>query len=235
MLTKIMGELTLIVMPDNKFRIAMIDDERSYLDVMELSLENDFDVMTFTDSKEAIKAFKLKVPDAVILDVHLKETDGFKVFHVLKTIRPDLPIFYLSCNNTAETIGQGLLIGSTDYLTKNMATEEIISRVKSRLQTMKTRLILRCREIEMDTESREVRINQKIINFTPKEYDILKVFMEHQDEMLSKPDLLDLLWKGITVDANNIDTHMFHIRKKFGKVEAIECRKGVGYILNSRK
>lgn len=212
----------------------MIDDEEAYLDVMKICLRHDFEVITFTDPTAAFSAFRTKAPDAVILDVHLGTTDGFSVFKELRELKPELPIFFLSCNTAAEMIGKGLLTGGTDYLTKNTSTAEIISRIRSRLQTMKGPTVLRCREIEMNTESCEVRVSRELLNLTPKEYDILKVFMERQDEILSKADLLDLLWQGVTVDANNIDTHMFHIRKKFRTLPAIECRKGRGYILRSK-
>lgn len=218
-----------------KYRVAMIDDEESYLDIMKHSLRSDFEVTTFVDPLEALRAFKTFIPDAVILDIHLKEADGFEVFRNLRELRPDLPVFFLSNNSSIEVIEKGLITGGTDYLTKNTPYPEIVSRIKARLESLKHRKILICREIKMDTGSRDVFISGKKISLSPKEYDILKIFMERPDQILTKNDLLDLLWKGVSVDANNIDTHMFHIRRKFGKCEAIECRKGVGYILHTKR
>lgn len=221
-----------------KSRIALIDDEHDYLDVMRMNLERHFEVMTYAEPEVALKAFELNLPDAVLLDIRFdnEDTDGFKVFEKIKTLSPDVPVFFLSCDSAASMISKGLITGGVDYFTKTISPVELITRLKARLETLKQKAPLKCRDIVMSDEAREVRVNAELINLTPKEYDILKVFMERQDQMLSKYDLKDILWKDVHVDVNNIDTHMFHIRRKFvGKTEGIECKKGVGYILRSKR
>lgn len=216
----------------NCFRIAMIDDDRNFLQVMSLALQDEFAVSTFDDPKGALKIFSQELPDAVLLDLHMGDVNGLEVCQQIKTQFPKLPVFFLTSDSDMKNISEGLRTGGIDYFPKNMPPVEIAVRIKARLDKGTDR-ILSCRNIVLDMDSHGVRIGSENINLTPKEFDILKVFLQHQDELLSKNKILDLLWKDISVDANNIDTHMFHIRKKFGETIGIECKKGVGYILRS--
>jgi two-component system OmpR family response regulator len=219
-----------------KAKIVIIDDEPDYVKIIKMNLDSEFEVTSFHKPEEAVTAIRTSIPDAVLLDINFEGTDGFQIYDKIKTIRPELPVFFLSCNTAAEMIGKGLTTGGVDYFTKTMPPLEIITRLKARLETLKLTAALKCRDIELNPESREIRIQDKLITLTPKQYDIVKHFMENQDQMFSKYELKDLLWKEVHIDVNNIDTHMFHIRKKFdGKTEGIECRKGMGYILRSKK
>ncbi len=224
------------IMTLTKSHILMIDDEKDYLDAMKLSLEHEFEVSAYSAIDDALMSLHVSVPDAVILDLHFEDGgDGLKAFQAIKTLLPDLPVFFLSCNSRADVIGQGILAGGVDYFTKSMPPLEIVTRLKARLEKLKKHTIVRCRDFELNTETRQISVNGKKVSFTPKEYDIMKVFMEKQDQLLTKYDLKDILWKDVHVDVNNIDTHMFHIRRKIGEqTEGIECRKGVGYILHSK-
>lgn len=224
----------MIPMKNNQAKLTLIDDDLNYLQILSISLSDDFKINTFYDPKLALEDLKTSTPDGVLLDLHMGEVKGFEVCYEIKLLQPELPVFFLTSDLELNNITEGFRKGATDYFPKSMPREEMISRVNARLR-VKTKTILRCRDIEMNTESFEVKVQGDLVNFTPKEFNILKVCLEHQDVVLSKKRLLSLLWRGENVDANNIDTHMFHIRKKIDhKTSGIECRKGLGYILRSK-
>jgi DNA-binding response OmpR family regulator len=223
-------------MNDQKPTVAMIDDDKNFIQIMAMKLSEAFSINSFTEPEEAISYLGQTRPDAVLLDLHMNEHDGFSVCRKIKSVRSEVPVFFLTSDVETENIAKSFETGSIDYFSKFMNPDEIICRIQSRLKTLikKSPSELRCREILLDTVSRRVWIKNQEVIFSPKEFDLLKVFMEHQDEVLPKKKIQSLLWKDVTVNANNIDTHMFHIRKKFaGLCTGIECRKAAGYILRS--
>ena len=221
-------------MDNTKAKITLIDDDENFLLILSLLLSENFHINTFHSHELALREFKTSPPDGVLLDLHMEGMKGFEVCLAIKTLHPDVPVFFLTNDVDPASVSKGLGIGATDYFQKSMPPEEIISRVNARLNANK-KTNLRCREIEMDTLAFEIKICGKVVNFTPKEFNILKVFLELQNILLSKERLLALLWQDVRVESNNIDTHMFHMRKKFdGKAQGIECKKGLGYILRSQ-
>jgi DNA-binding response OmpR family regulator len=223
-------------MTKSKPTLAMIDDDKTFMQVMALSLSDAFSINTFSEPDQALHHLDLNPVDGVLLDLHMDEIDGFTVCEMLKCKDKDLPVFFLTNDQETTNIERGFELGSIDYFPKSMAPQELISRVKSRLSTIsrKPSSEIRCRDILIDTLSRRVWIKDTEAVFSPKEFDILEHFMKNQDIVFSKQDILSSLWKDVNVNANNIDTHMFHIRKKFeGICTGIECRKGAGYILRS--
>lgn len=221
-------------MKNNQAKLTLIDDDPNYLQILSISLADTFKINTFHDPNLALEDLKTSTPDGVLLDLHMGEMKGFEVCQAIKLLHPELPVIFLTSDVEPRNITEGFRQGATDYFPKSMPREEMISRVNARIN-VKAKKILRCRDIEMNTESFEVKIKGSLVIFTPKEFNILRVCLEHQDVVLSKKRLLSLLWQGENVDANNIDTHMFHIRKKFEqKTPGIECRKGLGYILRSK-
>lgn len=221
-------------MNQQRLNLTLIDDDNNFLQILTLALSEECQVTAFNDPEVAVGALEKISPDAILLDLHLKRSNGFEVCEEIKGKRPATPVFFLTSDVEPKNISEGFKKGAADYFHKSMPPKEIVARVKARI-CHPSKNILECRDLIMNTESFEVVANGQLVNLTPKEFDILKVFLEHQDEMLSKTKLLSLLWKDVNVDANNIDTHMFHIRKKLsGKTLGIECRKGIGYILRSK-
>jgi DNA-binding response OmpR family regulator len=218
--------------------LFLIDDDKNFMTVMSMMFENIFNVKTFHDPLDAIHTVKWQGPDAILLDMHIGGSNGLTVCQQLKSAAPDVPVFFFSSDTGTSCISRAFELGGVDYFSKSMPTEELVCRIKSRLKARVNQSnedhIVGCRNIQMDLRACEIKVEDRKIPLTPKEFDLFKVFMLNQNRVLSKTELLDILWKGVFVDANNIDTHMFHIRKKFyGIATGIECRKGQGYILRS--
>lgn len=219
----------------NKLNVALIDDDKNFSTLMSEILSKEFTMKIFHNP--SIPMSDIQESDAILLDVHLGIDNGFNVCRSLKSIRNDLPIFFLTSDDDIKKISEAYQLGVTDYFSKNISTDELIIRLKSRLLQIPRAArnhLLHCRDITLDSKARRIFVKEREICLSPKEFEIFKTFMEHQDEVLSKPEILSILWKDISVGSNNIDTHMFHIRRKFdGITTGIECRKGVGYILRS--
>lgn len=218
----------------HQLHLTMIDDDKNFLQALSFSLEDCFKISAFNEPKEALDFIKCNRPDGVLLDLHLKETDGFSICRAIKGIDTQIPVFFLTSDQEIKSIEEGFETGGIDYFTKNISMPELKARVQKRLQ--KTMCpILKFGEITMNLAAQRVTINKKEIVFTPKEYELLKVFMNRPNEILNKNELLTILWKDVHVDSNNIDTHMFHIRKKLkDSTTQIETRKTLGYILTTR-
>lgn len=221
----------------SNYNIAIIDDDRNYLQIISMAFK-DFNVTAFNNPGEAIKLIKKSPPDAVILDLHLDNDDGFTVCEEIRKFNLQIPVFFLTNDQNISSIKQGLELGCIDYLSKSSSIEELKMRIVQRLNVItkkpSTRSILKCGCIEMDLEAHLVTVLGEEVPLSPKEYDILRAFLKNPDRLLTKEQLLTELWSGVSVDANNIDTHMFNIRKKIQHSPIkIQTLKSLGYILRS--
>lgn len=209
----------------------MIDDDINFLKVLSFSLEDSFKITSFNRPEMALEFLKSNTPDGILLDLHMEETDGFAICAAIKKINNQLPVFFLTSDQDIKSIEQGFETGGIDYFPKTISMPELKTRVQKRLQKTMN-LVLKFGELTMDLSAHQIFIKDEAVTFTPKEYDLLKVFMKRPNEVLSKNELLEILWKDIHVDANNIDTHMFHIRKKLKYSSTqIQTRKSLGYTL----
>jgi DNA-binding response OmpR family regulator len=221
-------------MKQTPLHITMIDNDLNFMKTLTFSLENDFRFTTFNEPKIALEFIQQNATDAVLLDLHLQETSGLTVCRQIKNLNVTLPVFFLTSDCNVSSISQGMAIGGTDFFNKSIPSEELTVRVKARLSLNNNSHLLTCGELKLDLEACLLFINSKEVRLTPKEYDIIKVFMERPDVLITKADLLNLLWRDVYVDPNNIDTHMFHLRKKLiDSSTKIQTKKGLGYILRA--
>ncbi len=222
----------------NTFHLTLIDDDRNFLQVLGIALGKKFSSTAFHTKDAALKFLRGNATDGILLDVHLEGVDGFEICHEIKTLDRELPVFFMTSDPNIDLIGSGFRSGGVDYFMKSTGIEELSSRILNRLEALgadaKSANILCRGDLKIDLRSQLVFGNGREIKLTPKEYDILKIFMDCPGRLISKAQLLDLLWSDVHVDANNIDTHMYHLRKKLsGCVTSIQTRKGHGYLLRT--
>jgi len=136
-------------------KLAMIDNDKAFMTVMSLRLSDDFQIETFHDPCVALKELNPKAVDGVLLDLHMGEIDGFEVCQAIRKNKPDLPVFFLTSDTSIKHISRGFSLGGVDYFPKSMAPEEIICRIKGRIESLPPE-ILKCREIEINLKSRTV-------------------------------------------------------------------------------
>ena len=219
-------------------RVLVVDDEKKIVDIVKAYLERDgFSVATAYNGRSALEAVKRSSPDIIILDLMLPEISGWDVCRNLRKVS-DVPVIMLTARDEATERIVGLELGADDYITKPFDPKELVARVKAVLRRSGNKVIkervIKINGIEINIEKRRVTKGNKIIEFTPFEFDLLKVMAEHPGRVYSRMQLLDKV-RGEAYEAyeRTIDSHIKNIRKKLEadpeKPKYIFTVYGVGY------
>lgn len=228
-----------------KESILVVEDEIKISNLIKLYLEREgFLILNALDGNEALKLFKEKHPDLVILDLMLPGVDGLEICRLIRQ-SSTVPILILTAKDEETDKVIGLSIGADDYITKPFSPKELVARVKAHLrrtkywQTLKEE-ILGDERIKIDTGSRQVWRNGKEIKLTALEFDLLKTLASSPSRVFSREQLLDLVW-GVNYfgDPRVVDVHIGNIRKKIERdpsaPEIIKTVRDVGYKFESLK
>jgi two-component system, OmpR family, alkaline phosphatase synthesis response regulator PhoP len=225
-----------------KKKILVVDDEKDIVDIIKYNLEreNEFDVLTATNGKEALEKAELN-PDLIILDIMMPYLNGFEVCKKLKNnpLTSSIPIIFLTAkeNEIDEIIG--LEIGADDYILKPISPRKVIARVKSVIRRtgseiekqIKPAEHVKFKNIEVDSESHSVKINNEEIFFPKKEFQLLHFLISNRGKVYSREILLNQIWgENIYVVDRTVDVHIAKVREKLGEyADYIETIKGLGY------
>jgi DNA-binding response OmpR family regulator len=222
--------------------IAVVDDERSILELTSIHLKKSgFQVVSFLTAHEFMDFIKGTTPDVVILDLMLPDMDGMDM---CKELRRDprfdnMSIIILSGRIDESDTILGLELGADDYVKKPFSPKELAVRVKTVLRRKNVKSAQPKNEINIDNkiiiniDRYEVRIDNKVVPFTPTEYRILKMLAEKDGNVLKREEILYNLWgnEKIVVD-HTVNVHVKHLREKMGKYGIlIKNVRGVGYKL----
>lgn len=223
-------------------RILVVDDEKEIADLLEFYLKNEgYEVIKVNTGKEAIHVIESQDIDLAILDIMLPDIDGFTI---LKNIREKYfyPVIMLTAKVEDIDKIMGLTIGADDYITKPFNPLELIARVKTQIRRNK----LYNKEIESDfidinglhinLDSHKVFLNEKPIDLTPMEYDILLYLSKNRGKVISSEELFVNVWGDKYINNNNtIMAHIARLREKMNedarKPKYIKTVWGVGYII----
>ncbi|GAB6157491.1 response regulator [Desulfotomaculum varum] len=225
-------------------KILVVDDETNILELIKFNLEKDgHQVLTSTSGEEGLRLVRSELPDLVILDVMLPEPDGLEI---CKRLRHDpatalVPILMVSARGETLDRVVGLEMGADDYIAKPFSPRELVARVKATLRRAKhdqpalsSGQKLRCGPIELDTEKFQVAVAGQLVNFTPKEFKLLKILMSHPGKVFTREQLLDRVWGfDFNVDTRTVDVHIRYVRQKIEPNPAnpvyIRTIRGIGY------
>jgi phosphate regulon transcriptional regulator PhoB len=220
-------------------KALVVDDEQPLLDVLQYSLQREgFEVITATDSEEALQRFDEHQPDLVILDVMLPTRSGFEVCQILRR-RSSVPIIMLTAKGAETDRVVGLEIGADDYVTKPFSMRELIARVKSVMRRASSTTptggtVLRAGDLTLDVERHEARLGDTLLSLSPKEFDLLRFLMEHPGQVFSRQTLLDRVWgEEKYIEERTVDVHIHWLREKIEadprKPVYLLTVRGVGY------
>jgi DNA-binding response OmpR family regulator len=170
----------------------------------------------------------------VILDLMLPDLDGYEVLAGLRERGATVPVVILSARGQLDDRVRGLDLGADDYLAKPFAFEELLARVRARLRPGDAGAgVLRAGDIYLDVLTREVTAPGRRVSLSDREFALLRAFVSHPRQVLSRRDLLAKAW-GMDFDpqTNLVDVYVGYLRRKLGEA-VIETVRGAGYRLRT--
>lgn len=227
-------------------KILVVDDDEAINELIRVNLElAGYKAVSAFDGNKGFALAKQEIPDVIILDVMMPETDGYTV---AKRIREnpstkDIPIIMLTALNMLQNKVQGFNIGVDDYLVKPFEMEELLVRIKALLKrtnqipkSVAQKEVLSQGDIILIPETYSIEIKGKTAKVTPIEFDIINLLMQNYGNMVSSAKILNDVWGYDADDAvETIRVHMRHIRAKLDKISDgkryIETIYGGGYRL----
>lgn len=214
-------------------KILIADDEIKIREVVkEYAKASDFECKEASNGKEAIDLCSKEDFDCVILDIMMPEVDGYEALTQIKNIK-DIPIIMLSARQEEDDKLYCFDKGADDYVTKPFSPKELIARIKAislRKNPKKTK-VFSYKTLSVDTEAHTIKIDNKEINITPKEFELMAYFIKNKGIALSRDKLLENVWNDYTFDdSRTVDTHVKMLRKNLGKYrDTIKTVRGIGY------
>ena len=221
--------------------IAFSDDEKEIADLVEVYLKNEnYNVFKFYDSKEAIKCIENQKLDFAILDVMIKDVDGFEICKMIRDKGLNFPVIMLTAKIEDKDKIQGLTLGADDYITKPFNPLELIARVKSayrrytKYNEKNEENIIYINGLEIDQDKHICKLYDKQVELTPMEFDILLYLAQKRGNVVSSEELFEKVWKEKYLENNNtVMVHIRRIREKLNedtkKPKFIKTVWGVGY------
>ena len=217
--------------------IAILEDDKSIRDLVLYTLKTSgFEAVGYTKSSEFYEGIKNYTPQLLLLDIMLPGEDGLEVLRNLrkKDATKKIPIIMLTAKDTEYDKIIGLDSGADDYVTKPFSMLELVSRIKAilrRIDVSDNKEVLVFNKLKLDDESHRVILEDKTIEMTLKEYDLLRVLMSKQGKVVKRSELLEAVWGwDFMGETRTLDVHIRTIRTKLGDYEHyIETVRGVGY------
>jgi two-component system alkaline phosphatase synthesis response regulator PhoP len=224
-------------------RILVVDDDRQIVRLVQSYLQQSgFTVLTAYDGEEALHVVRREKPDLVVLDLMLPGRDGLDVTRIVRSDEALAAIPILMLTARVEDVDKliGLELGADDYLTKPFNPPEVVARVKAILRrssgALKPPAIVQIRGLRLDLERHAATIDDRPLELTPTEFDLLRVLMQNPERAFTRSELIEkTLGYGYEGLERTIDSHIKNLRKKIetdpARPEYLETVFGVGYRL----
>lgn len=202
--------------------ILLCDDEEDIVFALKIYLDNpEYTFFTAHNGKEAVELVRNNKIDLVLLDIMMPEMDGITAMTEIRKYS-NVPIILLTAKGEEIDKIMGLNAGADDYITKPFQPMEVAARVKSQLRRYMTlggkttqSHILVNGGIELDDTRKEVTLDGEMLNLTPTEYDILKLFMAHPGKVYSPAEIYQQVWKETAIGSEGtVAVHIRHLREK---------------------
>jgi DNA-binding response OmpR family regulator len=219
--------------------VAVVEDDPDILQLVTDTLDKGgLDVLKFTRGDDFLRHVKRRLPDAVVLDLMLPDTDGLNICRQLRAAPEtgQLPVLILTAKGEETDKVIGLELGADDYVTKPFSPRELLARVRALLRRRRTPItagaVLELAGVlELNPEAFTVTVHDRRVELTSTEFRLLRVMLEGKGRAFSRDQLLDQLWgnEKYVVD-RTIDVHIKNLRDKLGEAgQYIRSIRGVGY------
>ncbi|OOM80378.1 response regulator transcription factor [Clostridium sp. BL-8] len=229
-----------------KEKILIVDDEEHIVELIRFNLLNaGYEVFTANDGIEAVKIAKAEKPNLLLLDLMLPGIDGFDVCKEIKRDNEMKKTSIIMLTAKGEELDKilGLELGADDYITKPFSVRELLARVKAVLRRTNTfneieeSDVYDSQNLRVDFERHEVYVNEKKVDLTLKEFELLQILIKNRGKILKRETLLDKIWGYEYIgETRTVDVHIRYLRKKIEEDDKnprfIETIRGVGYRFN---
>jgi two-component system KDP operon response regulator KdpE len=221
-------------------RVLVVDDEPPIRKLLRMGLTaQGYQTLEAANGKAALDLLK-ETPDLIILDLGLPDTLGHDLLRTIRARNEGVPIIVLSSRGDEASKVQALDLGADDYVTKPFGMDELLARMRAalrhQLQTHGERPVFRVGDLSVDLVRRIVRLGTKGVKLSPKEYDLLRVLVQHAGKVLTHKFLLGELWDDLT-DAQYLRVYVRQLRQKIEtdpeQPQFILTETGIGYRLRA--
>lgn len=215
-------------------KILVVDDEPNILQFLELGLQNEgFEVQTAQDGMTAINMMKQFGPHVVILDVMMPGMDGFEVCRMLKKTE-NVAVIMLTAKDEVDDRVKGLTLGADDYMIKPFSFEELLARIYARIRNQFPNLFgeVIIGSFHIDDRRKEIKYENRVLELSPTEYELLKFLVLNQGLVLSKSMILDKVWGyDFGGEENIVEVYIRSLRDKLNDKDhqVIRTLRGAGY------
>jgi DNA-binding response OmpR family regulator len=230
-----------------KERILIIEDEENIARVLQLELEFEgYEIDVAYTGPDGLIKYREQDWNLILLDLMLPGLNGLDVLRRIRATEANTPVILLTAKDDVEDKVAGLDLGANDYVTKPFEIEELLARIRaalrfspsSQVESVKDEYLHEFAGLSMHEQTREVKRNDRLIELTPREYDLLLHLIRHPNQVLSREQLLNAVWGyDYFGDTNVVDVYIRYVRKKIeteGKSTLIQTVRGVGYVLKEQ-
>ncbi len=229
------------MMVDTTLNILLIEDDRAIAKVIALELEHQgHRVGLAADGRVGLDMALTQEWDVILFDIMLPFLNGYEVCKQIRTHK-DIPILLLTAKDEVQDKVFGLDLGADDYLTKPFAMDELMARIRAVLRRknppVQSAGYLKFRELELDAQAYQVYFGGQEVSLTKKEFELLSLFLEHPNHVLSREHILENVW-GFDYygETNVVDVYVRFLRGKIDErfqVHYLHTVRGVGYVLRA--
>jgi two-component system KDP operon response regulator KdpE len=221
-------------------RVLVVDDEPPIRKLLRMGLTaQGYQTLEAPNGKAALDLLS-EAPDLIILDLGLPDTQGHDLLRTIRARNESVPIVVLSSRGDEAGKVQALDLGADDYITKPFGMDELLARMRAalrhQLQTHGERPVFRVGDLSVDLVRRVVKVGDKDIKLSPKEYDLLRVLVQHAGKVLTHKFLLGELWDHLT-DAQYLRVYVRQLRQKIEadpeQPQFVLTETGIGYRLRA--
>ena len=225
-------------------RILIVEDERKIADTLKFGLnEKGFNVDVAYDGNLGYRLFCANDYDIIILDINLPEMNGYDLCKAIRSKNQAVPVLMLTSMRALNDKIEGYNAGADDYMVKPFEFKELVLKINSLLkrsihQNFPVGNVLKASDLEMNLDSKEVKRNNKIINLTAKEFQLLEYLLRNKNRLVSRVDIAINVWDiDFETNTNVIDVYISYLRNKVDKHsqhKLIQTHVGMGYILKDK-
>ena len=211
-------------------KILVVEDEKPISDLIRLNLRKEgYDCTPVYDGLDAIDMIDQERFDLVLLDVMLPGADGFEVMEYIRPL--EIPVIFITARSAIDDRLKGLTSGAEDYMIKPFDPKDLLARVNIVLRRYdKADKILTLGDLTVNTDSNEVKKAGEVIKLTPKEFEMLVLFLRNKNITLYRDKIYESVWGGETdEETRTVDLHVQRLRKKAGLKNSLVTVYNIGY------